>query len=227
MRTFNLITLLTLSASLAPPVQAAPAMIPATRDTPEIYSLFYIDAARLKGSSVAQEEAYLTEQLAALTPPRKPCFASGDLNATNIRCGSGTTQIQLGISEIYGYDLETLLVGAPITLNRGVRQLWYANFMSPNLTIPGDSVGRIARFHFTGRMAQFGMLVDPGANSSLNSIQFIVNGEALPPKPLTAGVVEFVGVEDSQGFTDVTIIAAGITRAFVADQLAIVPLANF
>ncbi len=228
MRTFTFFAVLTLYVGLSQGVQAVPVMVPALRSTADTYSLFYIDGARLKGgTSVAQEQAILTAQLAALTPPLKPCFATADLNATNIRCGSGTTQMQLGISEIFGYNLETLLTGVPVTLDRGVRQLWFANFLSPNGTIPGDSVGRLARIHFTGRMAQFGMLVDPGLNASLTSIQFIVNGQALPPQPLTAGVVQFVGVEDPQGFTDLTVIAGGVTRAFVADKLAFVPLANF
>ncbi|MDD1620376.1 MAG: hypothetical protein LUQ11_02760 [Methylococcaceae bacterium] len=228
MRTFTFLAILILYAGLSLRVQAAPVMVPALRDTADTYTLFYIDPKRLdSGVSVAQEQAILTSQLAALSPPLKPCFAAGDLNPSNIRCGKGNTQMQLGTSEVFGYDLETLLIGAPITVARGVRELWFSNFMSPNGTIPGDSVGRLARIHFTGRMAQFGMLVDPGLNASLASIQFIVNGQALPPKPLTTGVVQFVGVEDPQGFTDLTIIAGGVTRAFVADKLAFVPLANF
>lgn len=228
MRTLTFFTILILYAGLSLRVEAAPTLIPALRSTADTYSLFFVDGTRLKGgTSVAQEQAILTDQLATLTPPLKPCFATGDLNPTNIRCGTGTTQMQLGISEIFGYSLETLLQPAPITLDRGVKQLWFSNFMAPNGTIAGDSVGRVARIHFTGRMAQFGMLVDPGLNASLTSVQFIVNGQALPPTPLTAGVVQFVGVEDRQGFTDLTIIGAGVTRAFVADKLALVPLANF
>lgn len=228
MRTFTFFAILTLYVGLSLRVQAAPVMVPSLRSTANTYSLFYIDGSRLRGGiSVAQEQVFITGQLAALTPPLKPCFASGDLNPTSIRCGTGTTQMQLGISEIFGYSLETLLQPAPIALDRGVKQLWFSNFLSPNGTMPGDSVGRNARIHFTGRMAQFGMLVDPGVFTSLSSIQFIVNGKALAPTPLTAGVVQFVGVEDTQGFTDLTIIAAGVTRSFVADQLAFVPLANF
>lgn len=228
MRTFTFFAIMTLYVCLGLQVQAAPTMITALRDTANTYSLFYIDGSRLKGgTSVAQEQAILIAQLTALTPPLRPCFASGDLNPTNIRCGSGTTQMQLGISELFGYSLETLLQSVPVALDRGVKQLWFSNFLSPNGTIPGDSVGRNARIHFTGRMAQFGMLVDPGLNASLTSIQFIVNGKALPPTPLAAGAVQFVGVEDPQGFTDLTIIAGGVTRSFVADKLAFVPLANF
>jgi hypothetical protein len=228
MRTFTFFAILILYAGLSLPVQAAPVMVPALRSTADAYSLFFVDSKRLRGGvSVPQAQAALTAQLAALTPPLKPCFTTGDLNATNIRCGTGTTQMQLGISELFGYNLETLLVGVPVTLDRGVRQLMASNFLSPVLTTPGDSAGRVTRIHFTGRMAQFGMLVDPGLNASLNSIQFIVNGQALPPQTLTAGVVKFVGVEDPQGFTDITVIAAGVSRAFVADQLAFVPLANF
>ena len=229
MRIFALFAILTLYAGLSLPVQAAPVMVPALRSTATTYSLFFVDGARLRGgvTAVATAKTALTAQLAALTPPLKPCFTTGDLNATNIRCGTGTSQMQLGISELFGYNLETLLVGVPFTLDRGVRQLMASNFLSPVLTTPGDGAGRIGRIHFTGRMAQFGMLVDPGLNASLNSIQFIVNGQALPPQPLTAGVVKFVGVEDTHGFTDLTVIAAGVSRAFVADQLAFVPLANF
>jgi hypothetical protein len=228
MRTFKFFSILVLYGSLLSQAQAAPVMVSALRSPADTYSLFYIDGAKLRGgTSVAEEQIILTDQLAALDPPLKPCFAGRDLNPTSIRCGSGTTQMQLGSSEFFGYDLETLLIGPPITLNRGVRQLWFSNFLAPTILGPGDNVGRIASIHFTGRMAQFGMLVDPGANASLSSIQFIVNDHALSPVALTPGVVQFVGVEDSQGFTDLTIVGAGITRAFVADQFSIVPLANF
>lgn len=230
MRTFAFFAVLLFYVGLSLRVQASPIMIPALRSTADTYSLFYIDPKKLDSKlTVAQEQAILTSQLAALTPPLKPCFTTGNLNTTNIRCGTGTRQMQLGISEVFGYNLESLLAGQPepITLDKGVTPIWFANFQSPDLAIPGDSVGRIARIHFTGRMAQFGMQVDPGLNGSLNSIRFIVNGQVLPPASLTAGVIQFVGVEDPQGFTDLTIIAGGNTRAFVADKLAFVPLANF
>lgn len=228
MRTFSFFSILMLYAGLGPLVQAAPVMVAGLRETAETYSLFYIDPKKLRGGlSVAQEQALLTEQLTALTPPLKPCFSSGNLNITNLRCGSGTTQMQLGSGEIYSYNLESLLLAVPITLDRGVTPIWFANFLAPDETIPGDNLGRVARIHFTGRMAQFGMLVDPGINGSLSNIQFIVNGQALPPKPMNPGAAQFVGVEDKQGFTDITIIAGGATRAFVADKLAFLPLAKF
>jgi hypothetical protein len=232
MRILTFFFVLALYGGMSLSVQAAPVAISAVRSTADTYSLFFVDAKGLRnGRSAAQAMLSLTDQLAVLTPPLKPCFTTGDLNATNIRCGSGSNQMQLGVSEIFSYNLETLLLGVPVTLERGVRQLMTSNFLSPNqFTIPatpGDSAGRVARIHFTGQMAQFGMLVDPGLFNSLNTIQFIVNGHALSPVALTGGVVQFVGVEDAQGFTDLTVIASGVTRAFVADKLAFLPLAKF
>lgn len=228
MRTFTFFAILILYAGLSLRAQAAPVMVSALRSTAETYVLFYIEPKRLpSGMTVALEQANLTAELAAMTPPMKPCFANGNLNATNIRCGTGTLQMQLGINELFSYNLETSLPALPFNLDKGVTQTWFANFLSPDGIIPGDNFGRLTRIHFTGRMAQFGMLVDPGLNGSVNSIQFIVNGKALAPTPLIAGTVQFVGVEDPQGFTDLTVIAGGATRAFVADKLAFVPLAKF
>lgn len=241
MRTYTFFLILTLYAGLSLPVQAVPVMVPALRSTANTYSIFFINPKQLSGNtSVAQAQIALTNQLAALTPPLKSCFTDIDFNGTNIRCGTGNAQMQLGISEFFGYNRETLLQGLPSnTLDKSVHKVWASNFLTPPITQPPTPTenGRVARIHFTGRMAQFGMLVDPGRAGapqlntvllgSLNTIQFIVNGQALPPKPITAGVVQFIGVEDTHGFTDITVIAAGVTRAFVADKLAFVPLANF
>ena len=228
MRTFKLFAIFMLYTGLCLPVQAAPKMVASLKNVAETYSVFFIDAKVLrKGITVPQAQATLTAQLAALTPPIKPCYTNADLNATNIRCGTGNTQMQLGSVELYSYNLETLLPGLPIVLDKGVHELMVANFVSPNIGIVGDTTGRIAHVHFTGRVAQFGLDVDPGINASAQSIQLVVNGQALPPQTLTPGVVQFVGVEDQQGFTDVTIISSSITRAFVADKFAFVPLAKF
>jgi hypothetical protein len=211
---------------------AAPIAIPSVRVTPatKVYTLFTFDAIKLSklGLSIPQEMQLLTQQLlsadlavASITP----CQITGDLNVTGVSCGNGA--IQFGTNELYTYNSPTNLPPVSVVLDNGVRQQAGANFISPNGTIPGDSTGRVVRIHFNQRMAQFGFLVDPGVAGSVSGIQFIVNSQSTPVQPLTAGVSQFVGVEDSAGFTDVTIIPSGTPRAWVADQFSYLPLANF
>ena len=212
---------------LGSPAQAAPRVISAMAGAATTYSFFNVDANKLKGRTVAEVQNALQLQLdsAGLTA----CWVTGDLNATNINCGNGA--MRFGNTELYTYNLETRIPGFPLDKEMKVviREAQGVNFISPNGTVLGDTTGRVVRIHFKQRVERFGMLVDAGAATapSVNGIQFIVNRQSTPVQPLTAGAPQFVGVEDSAGFTDVTIVASGTPRAWIADQFAFVPLAAF
>ena len=239
MRFFKFHVLIALSFWIVSAVDAAPITIPAVRTTPttKVYTFFTFDAAALsrQGLFVTRELQNLTQQLISndpAVPSITPCEIAGDLNVTGVSCGNGA--IRFGTNELFTYNTANAL---PAVTNRfpkgtrlvkGIRQQYGANFLSPNPVTGtgGDTTGRVVRIHFNQRMAQFGLMIDPGA-SSVNGIQFIVNRQATPVQTLTAGVPQFVGVEDSAGFTDVTIIASGTPRAWIADQFSYVPLAAF
>jgi hypothetical protein len=212
---------------------ATPINIPAVRVTQDtkVYTFFTFDAQKLgklrPPLSVQQAKVRLDQQLLAdpATSNITACPITGDVNATNVTCGNGA--IQFGGGEFFTYSLATDLPGIPLRLDNGVREQFGANFLSPNNPAPGDTTGRVVRIHFNKRMAQFGLMIDPGPGGSVSGIQFIVNRQTTPVQALTPGIPQFVGVEDSAGFTDVTIIATGTVRAWVADQFSYLPLANF
>lgn len=212
---------------LCTPAQAAPRAITAMAGGATTYSFFMVDAKRISGGrTVAQLQTELQQQLDANSTGLTACWVTGDLNVTNINCGNGA--MRFGNTELYTYNLETNIAGVAFVLDRAIREAQGANFISPNLTVPGDTTGRTVRIHFNRRVAQFGMLVDAGAATapSVNAIQFIVNRQTIPLQTLVPGTATFVGVGDPQGFTDVTIISQGTPRAWIADQFSYVPLAS-
>jgi hypothetical protein len=227
MKIIKFFALPVLYVCLGSPVQAAPKVISAMVGAATTYSFFQVDTNKLKGRTVTDVQAALQLQLdtAGLTA----CWVAGDLNATNINCGNGA--MRFGNTEFYTYNLETRIAGFPLdkTMQVVIREAQGVNFISPNGAVLGDTTGRVVRIHFKQRVARFGMLVDAGAATapSVNGIQFFVNRQSTQVQPLTAGAPQFVGVEDSAGFTDVTIIASGTPRAWIADQFAFVPLAAF
>jgi hypothetical protein len=124
------------------------------------------------------------------------------------------------------------------TLNKLILTSKGSNFVVGTVGVPnsGDATGRVVNVHFNQRVTRFGLLVDAGqaAAPSLQGMQFFVNRQTTPVKALTGGVPIFVGVEDSAGFTDVTIITTGEvgnptteTRSWIADQFSFLPLAAF
>ncbi len=241
MRIVKFHVLIALTLWIASAADAAPINIPAVRITPatKVYSFFTFNASALsrQGLFVAREIQNLTTLLISndpAVPSITPCEITGDLNVTGVSCGNGA--IRFGTNELFTYNTANAL--PPVTnrfpkgtkLVNGISQQYGANFLSPNLNgpviIPGDATGRVVRIHFNQRIAQFGLMVDPGA-SSVNGLQFIINRQATPVQTLTAGVPQFVGVEDSAGFTDVTIIASGSPRAWTDDQFSYLTLAAF
>ena len=233
MRLFKLKVLMALSIGIvSATVTAAPTAITAVRVTPatKVYTLFTFDAVKLskQGLSIPQAINDLTLQLVSIDPAVAsitPCPIAADLNLTGVSCGNGA--IQFGTNEFFTFNSPTNLPKITVKLVNGVRNQYGANARSPNGLIPGDPTGRVVRIHFNQRMAQFGMMIDPGVAGTLGGVQFMVNHQTTPVQQLTPGVPQFVGIEDSVGFTDVTIIPSVSPRTWVADQFSYLPLANF
>ncbi|MGJ0483563.1 MAG: hypothetical protein ACR65R_03385 [Methylomicrobium sp.] len=206
---------------------AAPRVISAMAGGATAYSFFVVDTKRLNGRTIQQVQNELQQQLDANATGLTACWVAGDLNATNINCGNGA--LRFGNTELYTYNLETNIPGVPFVTDKAIREAQGANFISPNGTVVGDTVGREVRIHFNQRVVQFGMLIDAGAAvaPSVNRVQFIVNRQPVSAQRLVPGVVNFAGVEDPNGFTDVTIISSGIPRSWIADQFSFVPLTAF
>lgn len=213
---------------VASPAQAAPRAISTMGAAATTYSFFIVDNRKISGGrTVAQVQNELQQQLDTNNTGLTACWVTGDLNATNINCGAGA--MRFGNAELYTYNLETNIPGVPFATDKAIREAQGANFISPNGAVLGDTTGREVRIHFNQRVAQFGMLVDSGAaaSPSVNSIQFIVNQQSVSVQTLVPGTVNFAGVEDPNGFTDVTIISSGTPRSWIGDQFAFVPLAAF
>jgi hypothetical protein len=233
MRLFKFHVLMALTIGLvSATVEAVPVSIPTVRvtSTTKVYTLFTFDAVKLskQGLSIQQAIIDLTQQLVSIDPAIPsitPCPIVADLNATGISCGGSA--IQFGTNEFFTFNSPTNLPKITVKLLNGVRNQYGANARSPNGLIPGDPTGRVVRIHFNQRVAQFGLMIDPGVASTVSGVQFLVNHQSTPVQQFTAGVPQFVGVEDSAGFTDVTIIPSGSPRTWVADQFSYLPLANF
>jgi hypothetical protein len=211
---------------ISSPSQAAPKMISSMTNAATTYSFFTVDAKKISGGrTVLQVQNELQQQLDTLGTGVTACWVTGDLNVTNINCGNGA--MRFGNAELYTYNLETNIPGVPFALDKAIGEAQGANFIAPNGAVVGDTTGRVVRIHFNQRVARFGMLIDAGAATvpAVNGVQFIVNRQTTEVQPLTGGVPQFVGVEDNAGFTDITIIASGSPRAWIADQFAFVPLA--
>jgi hypothetical protein len=189
-----------------------------------------------------------TNQTPPLPVPITPCSINGDQGITGVffSCeddgqpsvsGGRGAEIRFETNALFSYDLDSALpkiVDPKLldsTFNKAFQELPAANFLSPAFATPGDTTGRVVRIHFNQRIAQFGFLVDPGPQlNSINSvggIQFIVNDQTTPVQRTPVGSLTFVGVQDSAGFTDVTVIPSGANQAWVADQFTYLPLANF
>lgn len=240
-----------LCALVALPSQAAPALIGAdqVKAGKTTFSMYFIDAANLrKGSpvlSVTQAQTTLQQRLNAAGEGITACFLAADINANNVNCGGGLMRLGVDL-----FSTTTPLNHVPPTLN------WLAEDANTRLdkttseyminirnttvlTGPFDTA-RVVKVTFNKRIAQFGFQVDPYSFNTdpaappnegriLDGIQFIVNGQATPFSDLTTslrGDLPFVGVEDSNGFTEVTIVASG-GGSLRPDRYTVVPLSNF
>ncbi|MCX7100015.1 MAG: hypothetical protein NTX38_00595 [Methylobacter sp.] len=250
MKKIKLISLAVVCAGLSSQVQAAPKLIPTMGSAATTYSFFTIQSPPA-GVSALTVQTMLQGELDVSTalPKLTACWVTGDLNVTPVNCGNGA--MQFANADLYTYNgasnippfnvSNALVVGIDPKKGTTLKKLTLtskgANFRVGTVGVPnsGDTTGRVVNIHFNQRVAQFGMLVDSGQAlaPSVSGIQFIVNRQTTLVKPLVAGAATFVGVEDSAGFTDISIIASGDVqsqsgvRAWNADQFAFVPLAKF
>ncbi|ESS73887.1 hypothetical protein MGMO_8c00240 [Methyloglobulus morosus KoM1] len=231
-----------LCSAFALPAAAAPKLIGDgdLKAAKTSYMFFYADPKKVK-LTTATIEAQLQERLIAAGLNTTPCLIPADLNANNLVCGNavrfGTdffsfnsiTNIPKPTLPFTGADKQSGL--DRISLEFGV------NGRSPALGQPNEAP-RVVQIRFNKRIAQFGMVFDPFIVTNSpdlqegrvsDGIQFIVNGQATPVRDFTQetrGNIPFVGVEDSHGFTELTIISTG-GGSIIGDQFTIVPLANF
>ena len=188
------------------------------------FALYFFDTKKV---SINQELPILTAELApyGLTP----CTVNTDINYSPIICGKGL--VSFGANELYTYGRPLNLQSQPITLDRGVKQVFAANFLSPVGLTPGDSIGRIVHVKFNKPITQFALSVDSGqaSTTSIDAITYVVGTGASAveiTQPLTPGVGQWSGISLASGFTEVTIVPVGGTtgaQAFVLDQITAVP----
>lgn len=192
------------------------------------YTLYFMDRKRLLSSAV-QELATLNRQLRPFG--QSPCLVTADLNATPIKCGNGL--VQFGTNELYTYGRPFNLQKVPLNLDRGVKQVFAADFRSPVGLIPGDPVGRAVHIHFNQPVSQFAMNIDSGQPlaPSIGAVRFIVgtgaNAVSLE-QPLDPGTTQWAGVQVLSGFTDlIAVPIEGASQAFVIDQFSVVTKTQF
>lgn len=243
---FKLITrtiAIALSMVFAVPLTAAPRLISDAdlKTTKTSYSFFYADPRRVR-LTTATIEAQLTDRLRAAGLSTTPCLIPGDLNVNNLVCGGGA--VRFG-ADFFAFNSLTNIPKPNLLFTRAdqdsgldrVSIEFGVNGRTPVLNQPNE-MPRVIQIRFNRRMAQFGMVFDPFIVTDTpdlqegrvsDGVQFIVNGQATPVRDFTQqlrGEIPFVGVEDPNGFTELTIISTG-GGSIIGDQFTIVPLANF
>ncbi|MBK8814375.1 MAG: hypothetical protein IPN42_02170 [Methylococcaceae bacterium] len=235
--------MLTLGIALTAPSLAAPRLIGDTdlKAAKTSYSFFYADPSKVL-LTTATIQTQLQQRILAAGLSVKPCLIPGDLNVSNLVCDGGA--IRFG-ADFFAFNSTTNIPKAnlPFTVadeDSGLDKVsmeFGVNGRTPVLNQPNEAP-RVIQIRFNNRIAQFGMVFDPYIVTDTpdlfegrvtDGIQFIVNGQSTPFRDLTQetrGNVPFVGVEDPNGFTEVTIISSG-GGSIIGDQFTIVPLANF
>jgi hypothetical protein len=236
---------LTLCAVMALPAAAAPRLISADalKAGKTTFSLFYVDLTKVllsKAVSAATLQARLDTAGEGLTA----CLLAGDVNANNINCGNGLMQL--------GADFFSTTTGsnhaAPIInwlpedkdsgLDKSTVEFGVNSRTNTVLNGPFETP-RVFHIRFNKPIAQFGFLIDPFLVADpttpltegrlLDGLQFIVNGQNTPVHSFASalrGDIPFVGVEDLNGFTEVTVIGTAL-GSVKPDRYTIVPLTNF
>ena len=202
-------------------LSTTPGAISAVQNAATTYVLYYMDTKKV---SIGQELSLL----ANLLPYNySACTVNADLNATPIKCGI----VEFGVNQFYTYSSSNNLTALIKDLDQGVKQVYAANFRSPQGLIPGDSAGGVVHVHFTQPVSQFLLHVDAGqaAAPSISGISFVVNGNAATAvQDLNAGTATSVGVELASGFTELDIIpSGGQSQGFIADLFSVVPTSVF
>lgn len=229
MKTKKQIELLIVAASILSTSAFAATPNPTVIDKPitgaaNTYALFVIDAKKIVKTTPAQALAALTTQLGSYQI--KPCTVLKDINATPITCGAATASF--GLSQLFSNISPINLAHLPINFNKGVKQVFAANFMSPDAPVVGDTTGRLAHVHFKTAVTDFAMQVDAGqiGSASVESLRYWVVDSAgtrtgSVEVPVTAGNVQWAGIHIPAGTQDIEIEAlGGLTQAYTLDQLA-------
>ncbi len=229
--------------ALAMPLAAAPRLI-GTADlkvAKTSYSFFFADPKKVLLTTAAIQ-SQLQALLIAAGLDTTPCLIPGDLNVNNMVCGNG--EIRFG-ADFFSFNSITNIPKPTLPFTAAdkdsgldsVSLEFGVNGRAPALGQPNEAP-RVIQLRFNKRIAQFGLVFDPFIVTNTtdltegrvsDGIQFIVNGQATPVRDFTQelrGNIPFVGVEDSHGFTEVTIISSG-GGSIIGDQFTIVPLANF
>lgn len=211
----------TTSTILTPDI--APSLITAKPTGGSTYALFFMNKKKIK-LTAAQEMAVLSSQLSVYGI--SPCRVTTDINGTPISCGAGL--VSFGANQLYSYTTPINLVYLRNDSNRGIKQVYAANFLSPNGLIPGDSVGRPVHVHFNQPVTQFAMNIDSGQLDapSIENVQFVVGAvgsQVSLTQALTPGTGQWVGVQAPNGITDLDVIGLGSTQAYSIDQFTVVP----
>jgi hypothetical protein len=185
------------------------------------YGLFFIN--NKKADSPAQELAALSSQVSAYGI--SPCLVSTDINGTPINCGAGL--VSFGANQVFSYITPINLSKLNVNFNKGVKQVFGANFLSPKGLIPGDSSGRVVHVHFNQSVTEFAMNIDSGQadTPSIEKIQFVmgaVGNQVALTHPLIPGIGQWVGVQAPNGIQDLDVIPVGSTEAYTFDQFTVV-----
>ena len=208
--------------SILPLAGTAPSLIldkPAGGTT---YGLFFINNKKIV-SLASQELATLTSQVNAYGI--SPCLVSTDINGTPINCGAGL--VSFGTNQLFSYITPINLSKLNINFNKGVKQVFGANFHSPKGLIPGDASGRVVHVHFNQSVTEFAMNIDSGQadTPSIEKIQFVmgaVGSQVALTHPLIPGISQWVGVQAPNGIQDLDVTAVGSASAYTFDLFTVV-----
>lgn len=190
------------------------------------FAMFYINTA--KSFSPAREMDTLTTSLAPLGIT--PCRVGADINFTGISCGSGL--VSFGTNEMYTYGRPLNIDSIPMSLNKGVKQVFAANFSTPVGIIP-SSASSVVHIKFNEPVVEFSINVDSGQKNapSIDTLTFVAgpaDAQTSVSHAMVAGAGQWVGVESVDGFTELTLVADGqLAGAFVADKFTVVIKADY
>ena len=233
----RLATLLSLASLFAAAAAGAQALPIVRQPSPGAvrYATFLVDAQKLRGQSEAQAKAHLAAQLAPFG--LLPAYLATDFNTTPIVTGIARG----GVGQLWSYDhgfggLQTVEAGPEgLTLDRGVKQLYFTNFRTPLTTFDPYDPGHDVHVHFDRPVREFGMIASftsaAGGQLITDTLVFSVSADTdhdgvpetytrkLAPR---VDVAETLGVSVAAGFTDVDFTlryAYGGQGAMVANQI--------
>jgi len=187
------------------------------------FALFLIDAKKIRNTP-AKELATLTSQLSSYQI--KPCTVLKDINYTPITCGAAV--VSFGLNQLFSNISPINFTHLPVVFNRGVKQVFAGNFLSPDKTIVGDTTGRLVHVRFKTVVTDFAMQVDAGQSTaaSVDRLRYWTVDSAgtrisSVEVSVTAGIPQWAGIHIPEGTQDIEIEALdGFTQAYTIDQIS-------